>query len=164
MLPFRVPGNSARAAREGRNVTIDRKKLAQTIHDVLMSDVSINRVARGVERLMNTEIPGTPRLTGRGIGGRVMYVALPGRGKAKTQLSARAKQVMAFIERNSRMATSAALQGALRVNRNVIAGAIHELKQAGVIRTEVFNEGGREVETAHSYHRPRSSPKKKSRR
>lgn len=131
------------------------KTLVKRIEEVLHQEISMADLAARVERVMNAEIPGTPRLTGRRLGSRVMYVALPGRGKAKTNLSVRAAQVMKFLERNTR-ATSKSLQVALRVNRNVIAGAVHELKQAGVIRTEEYNVPGRHrmVEAVHEY-RPR---------
>jgi DNA segregation ATPase FtsK/SpoIIIE-like protein len=98
-----------------------------------MSRTEVRRLIKGIEELLNTEIPGTPR-----IGGRVMYVALPGTGsKSKDVLSPRAQQVMAFLARN-RKASSQALQKALKVNRNVIAGAVHELKQAKFVRSERF--------------------------
>jgi hypothetical protein len=82
---------------------------------------------RGFERTMNKPIPGT--------GGRVMYIALPGRGKNRKELSARADEVLTFLT-SHKNTTSAALQKGLKVNRNVIAGAIHELKQSGFVQSQ----------------------------
>jgi DNA segregation ATPase FtsK/SpoIIIE-like protein len=101
-----------------------RKTLAQMIQ------IEVRRALRGVERTMNKSIPGT--------GGRVMYVAIPGRGRNRRELSARATEVLSFIE-SHKNATSAAIQKGLKVNRNVIAGAMHELRQAGVVRSEPIN-------------------------
>jgi predicted HTH transcriptional regulator len=93
----------------------------------------VRRIIQAIESVLNREIPGTPRLSGT-TSGRVLYVALPGSGnKSKNVLSQRAQQVLATIGRQ-RKATSAALQKALDVNRNVIAGAIHELKQAKFVK------------------------------
>lgn len=89
--------------------------------------VEVRKALRGFERTMNRPIPGT--------GGRVMYVALPGRGKNRRELSERATEVLAFITTHKNV-TSAALQAGLKVNRNVIAGAMHELKQAGFVKSE----------------------------
>lgn len=86
-----------------------------------------------MEVLMNAEIPNTPRITGRGIGGRVMYVPLPGQKRIRATLSARAAQVLDAIERQNAN-TSAQIQATLKVNRNVVAGAIHELKQFKLVR------------------------------
>jgi len=97
-----------------------------------MIAAEVIKAMRGVERTMNKPIPGT--------GGRVMYVALPGRGRNRAELSARADEVLAFITRK-RNATSAALQQGLKVNRNVIAGAMHELKQAGLVKSEPITHG-----------------------
>ncbi len=104
------------------------------------SGLDVKKIVRGIEELLNAEIPGTPRISqvrlskGGAISGRVMYVALPGSGnKSKNVLSRRAQQVLAAINRQ-RKATSAALQESLDVNRNVIAGAIHELKQAKFVK------------------------------
>lgn len=91
-----------------------------------------------IEALMNTPIPGTPKMPGR-----VLYVAIPGSNKkSRNVLSRRATQVLIQIERKRRV-SSKALQEALHVNRNVIAGAIHELKQAGFVKSEPATEGGR---------------------
>jgi hypothetical protein len=99
----------------------------------------VQRIIQAIESVLNAEIPGTPRIsqvrrTSAGLTGRVMYVALPGSGrKSKNVLSRRAQQVLATINR-LRKATSAAIQEALEVNRNVIAGAVHELKQAKFVK------------------------------
>lgn len=114
----------------------------------------LDRVRKQVHRLevlLNTEIPGTPRISqvrraagadGKvGFQGRVMYVALPGTGsKSQNVLSPRAKQVLGQINRHRR-ATAAMLQEALEVNRNVIAGAVHELKKAGLVAAETVGGG-----------------------
>jgi DNA segregation ATPase FtsK/SpoIIIE-like protein len=97
---------------------------------VRMIRVEVRRALRGVERTMNRPIPGTGA-------GRVMYVALPGRGKNRKELSDRAEEVLGFLSKQHK-ATSAALQKGLRVNRNVIAGAIHELKQAGFVQSQAI--------------------------
>ncbi len=108
----------------------------------------IRKQVHKLEVMLNTDIPGTPKMSlragaqGGGVGGRVMYVALPGTGsKSKNALSPRAKQVLGQINRQRR-ATAAALQEALEVNRNVIAGAVHELKQAGLVGTEALAAAG----------------------
>lgn len=108
----------------------------------------MRRIIQSIEEILNAEIPWTPRIsqvrrTPEGkLAGRVMYVALPGSPKkSQNVLSHRAQQVLATINRQ-RKATSAALQDALTVNRNVIAGAIHELKQARFVK--VVPVGGSE--------------------
>lgn len=94
--------------------------------------VEVRKALRGFERTMNRPIPGT--------GGRVMYVALPGRGRNRKELSARATEVLQFVTQHKNV-TSAAIQRGLRVNRNVIAGAMHELKQAGFVKSEPITHG-----------------------
>lgn len=112
-----------------------RDRLVKQIREILTQEIDLSRMARGFERMMNTEIPGTPRISGRRRSARVLYVALPGRGKAKTNLTKRTSEVWKFVRKQGK--TSAlALQESLEVNRNVIAGAIHELKQAGLIKVE----------------------------
>lgn len=145
-------------------MTIERKNLIKQIEEILLTEIPLDSVARSIERVMNTEIPGTPRITGRAPGSRVMYVAMPGRGKNREALSARAQQVYSFLMRN-RKGSSAALQSALGVNRNVISGAIHELKTKGLVKPEVF--GGRApAQSAAEYVPRRRKPaaKKTSRR
>lgn len=93
-----------------------------------MIRVEVRKALRQTERTMNQPIPGTGR-------GRVLYVAMPGRGRNRTEVSERAGQVMEFLAKQQR-ATSAAIQEQLKVNRNVVAGAIHELKQAKLVRSE----------------------------
>jgi len=92
-----------------------------------MIRVEVRKALRHTERTMNKPIPGT--------GGRVMYVAVPGQGRNRAEVSRRAGQVMAFLAKQQ-AATSAAIQRSLRVNRNVVAGAIHELKRAKLVRSE----------------------------
>lgn len=97
-----------------------------------------DRLASVLERLeafFNREIPNTPRITGRGVGGRVMYVSLPGSKRSRAALSQRASEVFALIERN-RAVTSAQIQSTLNVNRNVVAGAIHELKEFKLVKPQ----------------------------
>lgn len=94
-----------------------------------------DRLLAQLETLLNTEIPNTPRISGRAIGGRVMYVPLPGKKRIRTELSKRAAQVLDLIERNH-AATSAQIQATLHVNRNVVAGAIHELKQFKLVKPQ----------------------------
>lgn len=67
----------------------------------------------------------------------VIYVALRP-AKRRVKLSRRAIQVLRAV-RKTRQATSHALQVALNVNRNVIAGAVHELKQAGVLKSALVS-------------------------
>jgi hypothetical protein len=122
-----------------------------------MKRTDIDRIVKAIEASLNAEIPGTPRITGRVVGGRVMYVALPGKGKNREALSRRAGQVLAAIARKKE-ATSKALQGALRVNRNVIAGAIHELKQAKLVKAVTMPEPALAQSVAE--HRPRTSERK----
>ena len=108
-----------------------------------MAKPDIKTLLRRIEELLNREfrlIPSSVREPFRGPnpagGGRMAYVPVPGTG-SKLELSPRAAQVYHFIKRN-RKASARALQGALKVNRNVIAGAIHELKSKGVVRAEPF--------------------------
>lgn len=103
------------------------KKNAKDNQLVRMIRVEVRKALRGVERTMNRPIPGTGA-------GRVMYVAVPGRGKNRKELTARASEVLSFLNKKHK-ATSAALQKGLKVNRNVIAGAIHELKEAGFVKS-----------------------------
>jgi hypothetical protein len=96
-----------------------------------------------IEKVLNEPIPGTPNISGLRrnadglqLQGRVMYVALPGsKRKSQNVLSRRAQQVLGQVNRTGR-ATAAALMDALEVNRNVIAGAVHELKQAGFLASQ----------------------------
>lgn len=92
-----------------------------------MSQKQIRSVVRAVERALNTEIPG--------LGPRVRYVVLPGRGIHRRKLNRRAREVLRAI-RAQRGATSAELQRLLKVNRNVVAGAVHRLRQARAIKSE----------------------------
>lgn len=93
-----------------------------------MKNLTVRKILAAVETALNAEIPGTPR-----IGGRVLYVALPGNKKNREALSRRGSQLYAFLVKHKN-ATSAALQAGLKVNRNVIAGAMHELRKAGLVQ------------------------------
>lgn len=96
----------------------------------------LNAVIERLEALLNREIPHTPRITGsRMIGGRVMYVPLPGSQRSRAALSKRAAEVLAIIQQNH-AATSGQIQATLHVNRNVVAGAIHELKQFRLVKPQ----------------------------
>lgn len=113
-----------------------------------MQRSDVKRILKSIEQMLNANIPGTPSMA---MGGRVLYVALPGSGtKSRNVLSPRAQEVLVAIGRQ-RKATSAALQKSLKVNRNVIAGAIHELKRAKFV--QVVPAGG-PMESAGEY-RPR---------
>lgn len=103
------------------------KKNANENQLIRMIRVEVRKALRGVERTMNKPIPGT--------GGRVMYVAVPGKGKNRKELTARSNEVLTFLNKKHK-ATSGALQKGLKVNRNVIAGAIHELKTAGFVKSQ----------------------------
>jgi hypothetical protein len=105
-----------------------------------MSTVSrLNALIERLETFLNREIPNTPRITGS-LGGRVMYVPLPGSRRSRASLSKRAAEVLAMIERNH-AATSGQIQATLNVNRNVVAGAIHELKQFRLVKPQPIDEG-----------------------
>lgn len=104
----------------------------------------LRRLGEQVEALVNAPIPGTGRMPLQGA--RVLYMTLPGTKadriykKARAaKLSARATEVLAFLVKQQK-ASSAALQKGLKVNRNVIAGAVHELKQAGLIVSQPLGD------------------------
>lgn len=105
-----------------------------------MSKTEKARLVKMIEEILNKEIPGTPR-----IGGRVTYVPLPGTGsKARHILSPRAQQVFSLLKKLGK-GTSTEIQKGLKVNRNVVAGAVHELKSKRAIKTErLFVAGGGE--------------------
>ncbi len=56
--------------------------------------------------------------------------------KATEHLTKRASQVWAFLRSRKVPVTAAQLQAGLKVNRNVIAGAMYELRQHKLIRSE----------------------------
>lgn len=100
----------------------------------------LNHLKKGVaqvERVLNEPVPSRgPQSAGersaapamRG-GGRVIYVA-----RVKTaKVAARAQQMLDAINRKGGRATAPEVMAAMSVNRNVIAGAVHELKQAGAV-------------------------------
>lgn len=90
----------------------------------------IRDMVADIEQLLNTPIPGTPEITGR-----VMYAPLPGsERKAENVLSPRALRVYKALVKHKKL-TSKALQETLKVNRNVIAGAIFECRSKGVVRS-----------------------------
>lgn len=105
-----------------------------------MSKSEKKRLIKQIEEILNTEIPGTPR-----IGGRVMYIPLPGTGStARHILSPRAQQVFSFLKRLHQGGTSAQIQKGLKVNRNVVAGAVHELKVKRAIQSRRLQVGSRQ--------------------
>ncbi len=108
---------------------------ALKIEKLLKQDIQVGDLAARIEEVINKEIPHTPRISGRRRKARVLYVALPGRGKAKTQLTARTLQVWEYLQAHQHQ-SAIAMQANLQVNRNVIAGAIHELKKAGLVKVE----------------------------
>lgn len=70
------------------------------------------------------------------IPGRVFYTAVTnGSKRAVAALTPRAKQVYDYITKH-RQPTAASLQTALKVNRNVIAGALHLLRQSKLVKSE----------------------------
>jgi hypothetical protein len=100
-------------------------------------------VARQIADLLTREIPGTEHIGVRAVArsdaakafsaaGRVEYTRLKGSVK---NLSARAQQVIETLDRHKGHGTSADLQKWMKVNRNVIAGALHELRQHRLIRS-----------------------------
>lgn len=117
------------------NVALVGHRRVKTLAKRAITKKDLQEFFSKVEQALNTPIPGTPKMPGR-----VLYVAIPGTGKkSRNVLSRRATQVLIQIERKRRV-SSKQLQAALRVNRNVIAGAIHELKQEGFIRSEPVTE------------------------
>lgn len=123
----------------------ERKSLVKLIQDILATEIPVAGIARKVERIMRQEVPGSTRMLRRaeqimnteipGTGSRVLYVAMPGRGKTRKAISSRATEVLTYL-RKQRKATAADLMKALDVNRNVIAGAVYELRQAGLIKSQ----------------------------
>lgn len=127
------------AKKNGSNGTRDRRMARKTANKAFggnalarMIAIEVRKALRGTEKVMNRPIPGT--------GARVMYVAIPGKGKNREELTARAQEVLGFLNQagNRHRATAADLVKGLKVNRNVIAGAIHELKQAGFVTSEAI--------------------------
>lgn len=128
------------------------------------SHARIRRLVEQIEKVLNDPIPGTPNISGvrrnaeGNLQGRVMYVALPGsKRKSQNVLSRRAQQVLGQVNRTGRT-TAAALMDTLEVNRNVIAGAVHELKQAGFLATEPAMASGSGYQVA-AEHTPRKRKK-----
>lgn len=106
-----------------------------------MAKREVQKMLRALEKMLAKEGRSAGRPARQGtIGGRVMYVAQAGSKRAREALSARAAEVLGAVEKASK-ATSADLQRRLKVNRNVIAGAVHELKQAALLRSEGIGNG-----------------------
>jgi hypothetical protein len=131
-------------------------------------ETKIRRMLAMIEKVLNEPIPGTPNISGLRrstdglqLQGRVMYVALPGsKRKSQNVLSHRAQQVLGQVNRQGR-ATAAALMDALEVNRNVIAGAVHELKQAGFLASQPATVGS---ESAAGYKPRQAATTKRTRK
>lgn len=109
----------------------------------------LRKLGEQVEAMVNAPIPGTGRMPFQGA--RVIYMTMPGTKKdliykraRRANLSARATEVLNYLIKQ-REASSAALQAGLKVNRNVIAGAIHELKQAGIVTAQSLNNEGAQI-------------------
>lgn len=125
----------------------------------------LRRLAKQINEVLQTEIPGTPKARDiakqimalveseappvGAIGrveppkrasmvhstiGRVQYVTI--RSVRDLPLSARAMQLARALDKHGGKGTSADLQRWLKVNRNVIAGALHELRRNKVIRSK----------------------------
>ena len=132
-----------------------KKNLMSNIERILSTDIPgtpklhLRKAARDISALLQAEIPGTPSRdailkaieaalladvsTPAVTFGRVQYRRLRGSVKG---LSDRAQQVIAALDKHEGVGTSKDLQAWLKVNRNVIAGALHELRQAHLIRSE----------------------------
>lgn len=95
-----------------------------------MSQKQIRKFTKNLERALNRPIDGT--------GARVLYVALPGRGLHRREVTRRATQVLEYLERY-KAASARELQRALKVNRNVISGAVFELRTAKLIRSQAIS-------------------------
>jgi len=79
-----VTKNATRRARKNANRVFGSNQLARSIA------IEVAKVLRQTERTMNKPI----MYTGTG---RVLYVAMPGRGRNRAEITERAGQVMAFI-------------------------------------------------------------------
>ncbi len=110
---------------------MNRKKLAQQIRELLKTEIPV--MAQRIEGYLNAEMP-FPRMTTR----QVLYVRIPGSGTAKGQrrhVTPRAAQVLAYLQKKKK-ATAAELQKHLGINRNVVSGAIFELRRKRLVRSE----------------------------
>lgn len=133
----------------------DIKALVKRIEEILNAEISL-----GPRPRLAAQASQPPNPAG---GSRTMYVPLPGTG-SRFKLSPRAQQVYSFLTRN-RKASPGALQAGLKVNRNVIAGAVHELKRKHAIRVERSASTRQPVATAAEYAPARrSKPRKRTRR
>jgi hypothetical protein len=111
-------------------------KAARDINALLNTEIpgtiSTEKLLKAIEAAITADIPGTPQL-GLARAGRVQYRRM--RGSVKS-LSVRARQVIEALDKHKGVGTARDLQAWLKVNRNVIAGALHELRQAQMIRSE----------------------------
>lgn len=114
---------------------IERRKLNRRIEDLL--DRIEKALSAGAlkpdgprRRTSSEPVTEAPHRPGRA---QVAYVAL--RGKAEKELSPRARQVHALMRKHRKM-TAADLRDGLHVNRNVIAGALHELRRTHLVKSE----------------------------
>lgn len=71
------------------------------------------------------------------LGCRIQYVPVSRRAIRTTRVSRRPKEILQWIDEHpGTPATSQALQMALRVNRNVISGAVYYLRTRNILRSE----------------------------
>lgn len=128
---------------------LNLRKAARDINRLLQTEIRVPsevpataELAKRIMSILQAEVPYTPKVgpplrhafTAQG---RVEYHRLKGSIK---ELSARARQVIEALDKHQGHGTSADLQKWLKVNRNVIAGALHELRQAHLIRAERLAE------------------------
>lgn len=130
ILNAEIPGTPKLELRKTAN------KVAAMLNAEIPGTPRVEDLAQRIAALLTTEIPGTPHIGVPGPfsrAGRVQYRRL--RGSVK-DLSRRAQQVVAALDKHGGVGTSADLQKWLKVNRNVIAGALHELREAELIRAD----------------------------
>lgn len=111
------------------------KQLMSRVRKALMADIpgtpKRKDVADRLERFLNAEIPGTPRL-----GGRVRYVALPGRGKSLTGLTPLMKRTWEWLRKHEN-ATHAELARALDLDSDTAYSMTSRLHRAGLLKSVV---------------------------
>lgn len=121
---------------------MNRKNLVAQIENILATEITLSSLARKIAKTLNTDIPHTPQVRAAGRmrslgkriaqGSRVAYAIV--KGVKPDSVSERAMQVADYLA-GRKMASSADIQRGLNVNRNVIAGAVHELKKSGYVRS-----------------------------
>lgn len=88
---------------------------------------ALRTASKALEAVLNAQV--TP-------GPRVLYVVVPGRGVNRRTLTRRGQQFLAYIQKRGGKATAADLQRGLRVNRNVVSGAVFELRKKRIVKSE----------------------------